>query len=75
MNKNTWLVNLRTTAELTQEKVADLVEIDRSYYTKIENGLTPSVRVAQRIANVLGFNWTIFFEKDCVKNAHKIETA
>lgn len=54
---------------MTQEKVADLAEIERSYYTKIENGLTPSVKVAKRIAGVLGFEWTLFFENECVKNA------
>jgi putative transcriptional regulator len=65
VKNNQWLVDLRTARNLTQENVAELVGIDRSYYTKIENGTTPSVRVAKRIASVLGFNWTNFFEQNC----------
>ena len=56
----------------SQMQVAESVGIERSYYTKIENGLRPSVKVAQALANTLGgFNWTIFFEEDCAKNAQK----
>jgi len=49
---------------MTQEDVAKLANIDRAYYTMIENGTrNPSVRVAKRIALALGFPWTIFFEE------------
>lgn len=59
----------------SQEQVAKEACIERSYYTKIENGLKPSVKVAQSLAKVLGgFKWTIFFEEDCAKNAQN-ETA
>lgn len=54
---------------MSHENVANLTGIDRSYYTKIENGLRPSVKVAQAIARVLGIEWTIFFEDNCAKNA------
>lgn len=58
---------------MSQMQVAQQVGIERSYYTKIENGLKPSVKVAQSLAQVLGgFEWTIFFEKDCAKNAQII---
>lgn len=53
----------------SQQEVADKVGIERSYYTKIENGLRPSVRVAQKLGEVLGIDWTIFFTKFSVKNA------
>ncbi|RDY70362.1 XRE family transcriptional regulator, partial [Halobacillus trueperi] len=41
-----------------------LVGIDRSYYSKIEAGITPSVKVAKRLGDVLGFSWTVFFEEN-----------
>ncbi|MDW8515852.1 helix-turn-helix transcriptional regulator [Priestia flexa] len=69
MNKNKWLESIRLEKDLTHDQVAVLANIDRSYYTKIENGLTPSVKVSKKIAQVLGFSWTIFFEEKCAKSA------
>ena len=47
---------------LTQEQVAKLAGVDRTTITKIENGtLRPSVKTAQKIAQVLDFDWTLFF--------------
>lgn len=62
MNKpRTWLIELR--GERTQQEVADVAEIDRSFYTQIETGLrNPSVGTAKKIAKALGFSWTLFFE-------------
>lgn len=62
MNHNRWLVDVREKQNLTQGKVAKLAGIERSYYTKIENGATPSVKVAKRIAQVLEIDWTRFYE-------------
>lgn len=61
----------RKLLKYSQQEVADKVGIERSYYTKIENGLSPSVKVAQRIGEVLGVDWTIFFTNFSVKNAQK----
>jgi transcriptional regulator with XRE-family HTH domain len=61
---NQFLVNKRIQLGLTQEKVAELVGIERSYYTKIENGTQPSVKVAKKIAGVLQFEWPLFFESN-----------
>lgn len=60
-----WLEDLRKSLGLTQEEVADKAEVDRSYIAKIEAGQTPSVRVAKRLGNVLGFSWQKFFEDGC----------
>lgn len=65
------LIERRKLLDYSQQDVADKVGIDRSYYTKIENGLTPSVKVAKAIADTLGLNWTIFFDDDCVIIAQK----
>lgn len=67
-----FLVNKRSQLGLTQEKVAELAGIERSYYTKIENGTRPSVKVAQKIAGVLQFEWPLFFESNSAKNAQSI---
>lgn len=39
-----------------------MAEISRAYYTQIETEIKrPSPDVAQKIAGILGFDWTIFF--------------
>ncbi len=68
MNNN-FLVKYRLEKEMSQQQVSEVVGIDRSYYTKIENGLVPSVKVAKLIANEFGFDWTLFFSDSCAKNA------
>lgn len=56
-----WLVTLR--AGRSQSKVAKEIGIAQSTYASIETGYrTPSVETAKKIANVLGFPWTRFFE-------------
>lgn len=69
---NSWLASIRNDKKLTHEAVAGLARIERSYYTKIENGLIPSVKVAKRIARVLGFDWTNFFNQDCDVKSQKV---
>lgn len=64
----------RKLLKLSQQQVADETGIERSYYTKIENGLRPSVKVAQRLGEVLGIDWTIFFTDFSAENA-QIKTA
>ncbi|SEA52830.1 DNA-binding transcriptional regulator, XRE-family HTH domain [Thalassobacillus cyri] len=66
-----WLKEFRTQRGFTQSKVAELSGIERSYYTMIEKGnRNPSVFVAKSIASTLGFEWTIFFEKQCNETKH-----
>jgi len=56
-----WLIKLR--GNRTQQEIADMAGIDRSFYTQIETGTrNPSVGTAKDIATTLGFNWTLFFE-------------
>ncbi|HZJ68503.1 MAG TPA: helix-turn-helix transcriptional regulator [Candidatus Eisenbacteria bacterium] len=60
-----WLKTLRISKGLNQQDVAKLCDISNQYYSMIENGdRNPSPKTAQAIANVLGFNWTRFFEPD-----------
>lgn len=69
------LVERRKLLGYSQQDVADKVGIDRSYYSKIESGLAPSVRVAKSIGYHLGIDWTIFFNQNSVKNAQKSKEA
>jgi len=61
----TWLVNLRVRASLNQENVAQHINKSRQLISAIENGsATPSVDTAKKIADLFGFDWTLFFEND-----------
>lgn len=67
-----WLVQLRKQQGLTQQQVADRAGISRSYYSGIENGTRDGqVDKIKRIADVLGFDWTIFFESKGRESSRK----
>lgn len=69
-----WLIALR--GERTQEEVAASVETHRAHYSHIENGTrTPSVELAKRIGKELNFDWTIFFNNECVDTTSNINSA
>lgn len=67
-----WLVEKRNKLKLSQGDVARLAGIHRGSYTNIELGRrNPSVRVAKKIGAVLKFDWTIFFDNNCVETKQK----
>lgn len=58
-----WLKELRESRGLNQRQVAEQVGISQPSYCFIERGKRgASVKTAKRIAAVLGFEWTRFFE-------------
>lgn len=58
-----WLISLRKSKMMTQSGIADQVGISRAYYTQLElSQRSPSIRVAKRLADALGFDWTRFFD-------------
>ncbi len=58
------LKQLRKAHDLTQEQLANAAGVSQSLIWMIENGeRKPSVKVAKRIAAVLGFPWTDFFRE------------
>lgn len=58
-----WLKEIRKTKGCTMKAVAESAGISESYYCTIENGARNCpVETAKRIAAVLEFNWTKFFE-------------
>lgn len=60
-----WLKEIRETAGLTQEQVAEKAGMARATYGHIESGERgATVANAKKISYVLGFHWTIFFEDE-----------
>lgn len=60
-----WLKRIREDHKKSQAEVAQESKIARGAYANIENGLRrPSVDAAKRIAAVLGFDWTWFYEDE-----------
>jgi len=58
-----WLIELRKGYSQTQ--IAKAAGITQQMYSFIELGVRrPSVEVAKKIAAVLGFDWTRFFEDE-----------
>lgn len=69
--KRLWLQSIRKERQKTHKTVAESCGIKRQYYGMIENGdSNPSVEVAKKIGNCLGFNWTIFFENSGNETLH-----
>lgn len=60
-----WLIAERKKTEKSQYQVAEEAEMAQSTYASYETGArNPSVTVAKRIAAVLGFDWTRFFDDE-----------
>ena len=61
---NVELKRLRLDSSKTMKELSNELDISESYYCLIENGeRKPSVEIAKKIANALGFDWTLFYEK------------
>lgn len=72
MEKSLWLKDIRLKLDLTQEQVAERAGISRTFYTEIETGSKkPSTKTAKKIAQVLNFDWVIFFEDECRETQQK----
>lgn len=60
----TWLKILREELNMTQNDVAEAAGISQNYYSAIENGERGAklpVPTAQKIADVLKFDWIRFY--------------
>jgi transcriptional regulator with XRE-family HTH domain len=61
--QRSWLKEIRENKDLPQKLVARSIGITQTHYSTIESGKRrPSVETAKKIADVLGFDWTMFFE-------------
>lgn len=62
MKQRKWLSELRKTQGLSQLQVAQQAGIARSMVSTLELGeKNPSVTTAKKIAEVLKFDWTLFY--------------
>jgi putative transcriptional regulator len=62
-----WLRAIRKEKGLSQSRVAEAAQISQQYYNMIElgqRGNPLNVNVAKRIAAVLDFEWTRFYQED-----------
>jgi transcriptional regulator with XRE-family HTH domain len=58
-----WLITIRKKQGLSQKEVSERIGVSQPSYCTIERGVTnPSVDTAKRIAEILGFDWTRFYE-------------
>lgn len=58
-----WLIDIRNGR--AQAQIAEAVGISQQMYSAIELGeRRPSVDVAKKIAAVLGFEWTLFYQDE-----------
>ncbi len=58
-----WLRTLRNAKSISMRQVSSEAGISESYYSLIESGeRRPSPEVAKKLAVLLGFDWTKFFE-------------
>ena len=56
-------IRLRQQVGLTQEQLAEKVEVDRSYIQRIEKGTAnPGIDVLTRLKTVLGVSWDELME-------------
>lgn len=62
--KRLWLRKIRETRKISQSEMARKLNKTQACYCQIENGTrNPTVKVAQKIAEILDFDWTLLFPK------------
>ncbi len=63
--KRIWLINHRLNQGLTRGKVAQMLQVSESAYMAYELGKrTPRPVKAKLLADILGFDWTKFYNED-----------
>lgn len=70
MNISEKIKQCRKEKKLTQSNLAVKTGVTEQYIYMIEaNERTPSVKVAKKIASILGFNWTEFYKDEYKEGA------
>lgn len=65
--KRNWLIAIRKEKNMTQCEVAEVSGISNNYYSWIETGERGNplpVDTAKKIAEALGFDWTLFYKEE-----------
>ena len=61
--KREWLIAFRKAKGLTQKELAEAIGVSQISLSTYEQGIrTPKPQAAKKIARVLGFEWTKFYE-------------
>ncbi len=65
MKKRNWLIEIRKAKGLGLTEMARKLEVTVTYYNYIEQGKRrPSPQLAQKISEILGLDWTMFYPKE-----------
>ena len=60
-----WLIHIRKSKRLTQKQVADLIGINRAYYTQIELGYRGiTLNMARQMSAKLEIPWQVFIDNE-----------
>ena len=60
----TWLKDIREEQHMSQQEISERAEIAQPSYSNIELGKrNPSVDAAKKIASILNFPWTRFYDE------------
>ncbi len=60
-----WLITYRLNQGLTRGKVAKMLQVSEPAYMAYELGKrTPKPSKAKLLADILGFDWTMFYSED-----------
>lgn len=60
-----WLIKVRAEKGLNPQEIADKCGISKNYYGMLEmEKRNPSVTLAQKIAELMNFDWTLFFSNE-----------
>ena len=71
--ERTWLIDLRKKANLTQEELGEKCGVTQMMISNIELGTRrPSVKLAQSLAIILGFDWFKFYEDENQKEFNQL---
>lgn len=59
-----WLIDIRVGKNLSQKAVCDAIGISQPTYWEYEHGeSTPTPKIAMRLGEFLGFDWTRFYRE------------
>lgn len=67
-----WLIDIRKKKGLSQKSVCEAVDIAQPTYWEYEHGeCTPTVPIAKKVAALLGFDWTRFYDDQPINKEEK----
>jgi len=72
MKQRKWLKEIREQKNMTQLEFSELLNIPVTTYASWEQGVrNPSIDKAKDVSEILGIDWTIFFEHGLLEMSRK----